>query len=132
MGGFLPRWLAGVHDVGKLSPAFACQVPALADRMHLCGLRIGSVPANRRTLPHGLPGQVALERFLRQRGWPVKIARSYSIVVGSHHGRPPSGTESDAAPFLGSLLGERTWERSREELLCHVTESVGALERLPH
>ncbi|MRH93039.1 CRISPR-associated helicase Cas3' [Nocardia sp. SYP-A9097] len=130
-GRVLLRWLAGVHDVGKLSPAFACQVPELADRMHLCGLRIGSVPANRRALPHGLAGQVALESFLGQRGWSVKVARSYSIVVGSHHGRPPSGAESDAAPFLGSLLGDGVWERSRAELLCHVTESVGALDRLP-
>lgn len=32
-------WLAGVHDVGKASPAFAVQVPTLADRMRVHGLR---------------------------------------------------------------------------------------------
>lgn len=129
-GRTLLRWLAGVHDIGKLSPAFACQVPELADRMHAHGLKFGSVPANRRALPHSLAGQVALERFLDQRGWEQKVARSYSIVVGSHHGRPPSLGESRAAPFQRALLGDGEWERCRDELLAHVAESVGAEQRL--
>ncbi|MEV6071894.1 CRISPR-associated helicase Cas3' [Nocardia sp. NPDC052001] len=130
-GRVLLRWLAGVHDVGKLSPAFACQVPVLADRMHLYGLEIRSIPANRRDLPHGLAGQVALEAFLVNHGWSPKVAQSYSIVIGGHHGRPPSSLESRAAPSLHALLGVGAWERSREELLLHITESVGALGRLP-
>src|SRR3954464_82834 len=34
----LACWLASVHDVGKLAPAFSVQVPALADRMRANGL----------------------------------------------------------------------------------------------
>lgn len=129
-GRVLLCWLAGVHDIGKLTPAFACQVADLADRMHLFGLRIGSMPANRRALPHGLAGQVALERFLHKQGWSIKVARSYSSVIGSHHGRPPTGAESDAAPHLPALLGGAEWERCREELLSYMSESVGAVDRL--
>ncbi|MGK2883386.1 MAG: HD domain-containing protein [Rhodococcus sp. (in: high G+C Gram-positive bacteria)] len=33
----LAQWLAGTHDVGKLSPAFAVQVPVLAGRMRDAG-----------------------------------------------------------------------------------------------
>lgn len=36
----LAVWLAGVHDVGKATPAFACQVDQLADVMRAQGLEI--------------------------------------------------------------------------------------------
>ncbi len=130
-GRVLVRWLAGVHDVGKLTPAFACQVPVLADVMHDKGLRMPGALANRKALPHGLAGQVELERFLRARGWGRKVARTYGVVVGSHHGVPPSRGEVQAAPSQVVLFGEdRQWSASRDELLAHVTESVGAQERL--
>lgn len=130
-GRLLLRWLAGVHDVGKLTPAFACQVPALADVMHDKGLDLRNPPANRRALPHGLAGQAELERFLLGLGWGRKVAQSYSIVVGSHHGVPPTRSESQSAPHQRALLGEGQWISSRDELMLHVTKSVGVLGRLP-
>ncbi|NNH72315.1 CRISPR-associated helicase Cas3' [Nocardia uniformis] len=129
-GRLLLRWLAGVHDIGKISRAFACQVPDLADRMHAKGLTFSGVPANRKALPHGLAGQVAVDRFLEQHGWSQPVARTYSIVVASHHGVPPTRQESRDAPRRKGLLGDGAWDRSREELLDHVTEFVGARERL--
>ena len=38
----LAVWLAAQHDIGKLSPAFAVQVPALARQMTVSGLPISS------------------------------------------------------------------------------------------
>jgi CRISPR-associated endonuclease/helicase Cas3 len=35
-------WLAGVHDIGKATPAFACQVDQLADVMREKGLEMRS------------------------------------------------------------------------------------------
>ncbi len=130
-GRVLLRWLAGVHDIGKLTPAFACQVEALAGRMHDKGLTMRNAPANRGALPHGLAGQVEVERFLTARGWSRKVAQSYSIVVGSHHGKPPTRTESRDAPTQRVLLGtDPEWARCRDELLTHVTVAVGAQDRL--
>lgn len=129
-GRVLLRWLAGVHDIGKLSVAFACQVPELADRMHLLGLTYSGVPANRRALPHGLAGEVALDSFLRQQNWDRRVASTFSVVVASHHGMPPTRQESRDARHQKDLLGKGEWARCREELLAHVTESVGARDRL--
>ncbi|MFQ6331511.1 CRISPR-associated helicase Cas3' (plasmid) [Nocardia sp. CWNU-33] len=130
-GRVLLRWLAGVHDIGKLTPAFACQVGSLAEVMHDKGLTMRSAPANRKALPHGLAGQVEVERFLIERGWGRKVAKTYSIVVGSHHGKPPTLAESHDAPRQRVLLGtDAEWARCRDELLTHVTVSVGAEERL--
>ncbi|WP_306361316.1 CRISPR-associated helicase Cas3' [Nocardia sp. CC227C] len=129
-GRILLRWLAGVHDIGKLSPAFACQVPELADVMDRHGLRMRSALSNRSALPHGLAGQVALEQFLAGYGWCAPVARTYSIVVGSHHGRPPTLRDSRTAGAQTTLLGDGLWEESRHELLAHMTETVGATGRL--
>ncbi|MFE3758036.1 CRISPR-associated helicase Cas3' [Nocardia tengchongensis] len=129
-GRVLLCWLAGVHDIGKLSPAFACQVPALAEVMHDKGLSLRHTPSNRKALPHGLAGQVALEHFLKGKGWGTKVAQTYSVVVGSHHGKPPTRAESRGAASQIALLGDGEWQRCREELLAFVTESTGAQSRL--
>ncbi|MEV0760401.1 CRISPR-associated helicase Cas3' [Nocardia sp. NPDC050435] len=129
-GRILLCWLAGIHDIGKLTPAFACQVRALAEVMHDKGLTWRHEPANRRSLPHGLAGQIELDRFLQLRGWRRKVAATYSIVVGSHHGVPPTPEEITRAPHLSSLLGTGQWARSREELLAEMTTVTGAEPRL--
>ncbi|WP_280314014.1 CRISPR-associated helicase Cas3' [Nocardia wallacei] len=129
-GRLLLRWLAGVHDIGKLTPAFACQVPALADVMHDKGLDLRSPPSNRRALPHGLAGQVAVEQFLVAQGWSRRVARTYSIVVGGHHGVPPTRAEVQVAPSQTALLGDGQWALCRVELLEFVTNAVGAQARL--
>src|SRR5262249_45367298 len=38
----LAVWLAGTHDIGKATPAFACQVEPLADAMRAVGLDMPS------------------------------------------------------------------------------------------
>lgn len=41
-------WLAAVHDIGKATPAFACQVESLSDRMRDEGLEMKPAEISRR------------------------------------------------------------------------------------
>ncbi|MCX5317821.1 CRISPR-associated endonuclease Cas3'' [Streptomyces sp. NBC_00154] len=84
----LAVWLAGVHDIGKATPAFACQVDQLADLMREQGLEMRSARAigpDRRVAPHGLAGQALLGEWLKERhGWTVKQTGQVTVVVGGH------------------------------------------------
>ncbi|MGW4371517.1 CRISPR-associated helicase Cas3' [Nocardia takedensis] len=129
-GRVLLSWLAAVHDIGKLTPAFACQVPTLVDVMHARGFPIPSALGNRKVLPHGLAGQIAVTDFLAAAGWEPSVAATYGVVVGSHHGLPPTIRETMFGADQLGLLGEGQWERSRGELLTFVTDKTGAGARL--
>src|SRR5687768_6000784 len=61
-------FLAGVHDIGKATPAFAVQVETLCAPMRACGLECGTFLdyPERRLLPHALAGHVVLNHWLRQ------------------------------------------------------------------
>ena len=89
----LAVWLAGVHDIGKATPAFACQVELLAQAMRADGLEMRSqraLGADRKLAPHGLAGQVLLGEWLEDRhGWAVSQTGQFTVAVGGHHGVPP-------------------------------------------
>lgn len=86
-------WLAGVHDIGKTTPTFACQVDDLAEVMRDQGLEMRSAAAmgpDRRLAPHGLAGQVLLGEWLEERhGWAAGRTGQFTVAVGGHHGVPP-------------------------------------------
>jgi CRISPR-associated endonuclease Cas3-HD len=62
-------WLAGVHDIGKATPAFAMQVRTLAERMRQRGLDVPPGDPERRRVPHATAGQLVLRAWLEARGW---------------------------------------------------------------
>lgn len=119
-------WLAGVHDIGKATPAFACQVDQLADLMREQGLEMRSARAlgpDRRVAPHGLAGQALLGEWLKERhGWTVKQTGQVTVVVGGHHGVPPEHGHIAALHKHGHLLrtpgpSRAAWHRVQDELL---------------
>ncbi|MEV0356899.1 CRISPR-associated helicase Cas3' [Nocardia sp. NPDC050697] len=124
------RWLAAVHDLGKLTPAFACQVRDLAETMADRGLEFPPALTNRKALPHGLAGQVALTTVLVERGWAKTAADSFGVVVGSHHGVPPTEGEASNGANQTDLLGRAEWDKSRRELLDFVTERTAGWDRV--
>ncbi|WP_316668018.1 CRISPR-associated helicase Cas3' [uncultured Propionibacterium sp.] len=125
----LASWLAGVHDVGKCTPAFSMQVPGLDDRMREAGLRHEPIDrVERRKAPHALAGQKILACWLQDaHGWEHGPAEALASVVGAHHGIPAT----DAAlttNFIGHehLLGDEAWARAQYELLELATLRTGA------
>ncbi|MGW7130063.1 CRISPR-associated helicase Cas3' [Streptomyces bobili] len=132
-------WLAGVHDIGKATPAFACQVDSLADVMRRHGLEMRSrsvMGADRRLAPHGLAGQVLLGEWLGERyGWGAKPCGQFTIAVGGHHGVPPESGQIKALYDREELLrtpgrSADVWRRVQSELLDACAEEFGVRERL--
>jgi len=133
-------FIAGIHDIGKATPAFAVQVAALRDAMVLEGLAMPmsakEIP-ERSTCPHGLAGQAITEQWLAQVfGWTPVQAASLASVIGGHHGVPPS-TENlrpvrltagagHRSWLASQLLGADLWQDVQFELLEHMGQRTGA------
>ncbi|MGA5123717.1 CRISPR-associated helicase Cas3' [Streptomyces pseudogriseolus] len=134
----LAVWLAGVHDIGKATPAFACQVDQLADAMRDRGLKMRSARAmgpDRRIAPHGLAGQVLLGEWLEERhGWVPALTGQFTVAVGGHHGVPPEHGQIKALYAHEELLrtpgaSNRVWRQVQTELLDACAERFGVVER---
>lgn len=135
----LTVWLAGVHDIGKATPAFACQVDALADVMRDEGLETRSGRAmgpDRRLAPHGLAGQVLLGEWLEEKhGWAPRQTGQFTVAVGGHHGVPPENGQIKALYEHEELLrtpgrSSGVWRRVQTELLEACAAEFGVQDRL--
>jgi CRISPR-associated endonuclease/helicase Cas3 len=94
-------FLAGCHDLGKVSPAFQFQVSEvgkalLGDNLYDLWLKMPD-----RKTPHGLVTAKTMPEFLLDSGLgshltkckASRLARRLAIIVGGHHGFFPSQTE---------------------------------------
>ncbi|MCE7081882.1 CRISPR-associated helicase Cas3' [Streptomyces sp. ST2-7A] len=134
----LTVWLATVHDIGKATPAFACQVESMADRMRARGLATPSRPElgrERRLAPHATAGHHLLAEWLtRHHGWEPDAAHAPAVVVGGHHGVPPTYhdlLELNRHPRLLRTPGaEEVWTAVQRELLDAAARDTGVEPRL--
>lgn len=125
------------HDIGKATPAFACQVEVLADQMRLAGLDMPhqrQMP-DRKLAPHGLAGQVLLQEWLVDRyGWSRSAALQFAVVAGSHHGIPPTHSNIQALNVHPDLLRthgcESVWKNVQHEILDRAAVESGVEDRL--
>lgn len=131
-GKVLVSWLAGIHDIGKVSPAFAVQVGHLAEGMRRVGLDCPVVLPNRRLAHHTLVGHHVVRQWLKERhGLPPRFAGTYADPVGAHHGLPPDERLLADIPGRGDLLGRDAWHQVRIEILDAVSQVTGAAACLP-
>ena len=105
-------FLAGSHDVGKVSPQFACQRADLAQLIRNQGLAVmrkGDY-SERSFLPHGLVSQFVLQEEVAEGHGDGSRALQWAIVLGVHHGRYP-----DAGAVYVARQQYRTQEGSRDD-----------------
>ncbi|TQM75744.1 CRISPR-associated helicase Cas3' [Thermopolyspora flexuosa] len=135
----LAVWAAMTHDIGKATPAFACQVDSLAETMRAAGLGMPFYKEfpDRRLAPHGLAGMLLLREWLIERhGWAKPAALQLAIVAGGHHGVPPTHLDIQQVTRRPELLRSpecaQSWRDVQWELLDWCAEECGVQKRLPH
>jgi len=128
-------FLAGLHDVGKATPAFAVQCPSLAQAMRDSGLDMPETKAglaDRGLVPHAMAGYHLLRRWLVGRGWMPMRATAWAVIVGAHHGAPPdSQAAQNARPEEHpGLYGTGLWSEVQDHLIQRMADRTGAAHRL--
>ncbi|WP_102126295.1 CRISPR-associated helicase/endonuclease Cas3 [Deinococcus planocerae] len=120
------RWtcaLAGLHDLGKASPAFQqlWDAGAARVRVHL------RVPTTQPAVPHGVVTQERLGGLLPLAcGWPADLARHVGDAVGCHHGR-----RADPGHLSDRDHGGAEWVGVQLELVDAVFAAFGLLDAPP-
>src|SRR2546430_2953326 len=71
---------------------------------------------------------MVLADWLGQQGWTDP--HPYAVVVGGHHGAPPSDESLRDVQVRPYLLGDQAWQQVQRELLTWMTERSGAGDRL--
>jgi len=123
-------FLAGLHDVGKATPAFAVQDEILAQRMRDHGLDMPTKVelVDRRQVYHSLAGHHLLSSWLVNRGWSKGLAGTWAVVLGGHHGVPPDpfSVTGGAPSAYPTLYGAGVWEQVQRELIDRMATRSGA------
>jgi CRISPR-associated endonuclease/helicase Cas3 len=124
------RWIAfwaGLHDLGKASPAFQLQTrdSLIEARLRRAGLSCRAADA--RANPHGTVSAQVLRGLLPQEfGLGAELASRVAIVVGGHHGTFPSSGKIQA--LSKEAVGRGAWQGARGEL----SRLLATVLELPH
>ena len=125
--------LAGLHDLGKASPAFQQKWREGQERVWAAGLTwpAGSPPTKPpKDVPHSVITHATLPELLRQSGWPGRGAMRSADAVGAHHGFRAQGKELDSA--RGKIQqGTGAWAAARQELFDTVLAVLGVADGAP-
>ncbi len=128
-------WFAAIHDIAKVTPAFAAKagavMPSVLDTMRDHGLDARQTPEDRH-VPHATAGQIVLEDWLARRypGSTKRARITYACVVGGHHGTTPSDSALEGAEARPAQLGTGCWKEVRDEILDAMATSTRAGEHL--
>ena len=108
--------LAGLHDIGKATPAFQKKAPDLYARLD-DDLHDEPTYAD----DHGIFSAVILCRWLRGKGINKQQASQLAAVIGGHHGSWISNTETNN----NKQVGNETWNKLQNQLCNTLQEVLG-------
>lgn len=122
--------LAGLHDLGKASPAFQQKWEPGKRAVWEAGLTWPaeappSAPPN--DVPHNVISQATLPALLIRSGWSPRAARRVADAVGAHHGFRAQQQDLDRAS-APTQQGAAPWTQARTELFDNVLQVLGAIE----
>ncbi len=112
-------FLAGLHDLGKASPAFQLQVERVRtkveQRLRDNGLTVSSLRTSKYT-PHGVITAATLPCILTTAfGMGSHIANRIGTVIGGHHGVFPTSSETQGVS--STSIGNQRWDHHRRALV---------------
>lgn len=122
-------WLAGAHDLGKATPAFAAQVRSLTEPMRQQGLPFSRLVEQPPRTPHAHQSHRILRAWLEARGFDRDTADSWAIVPGGHHGVEPA-RDDIAHAGAPAQAGTDRWVDVQRELADWVAENSDVLPHL--
>ena len=114
--------LAGLHDIGKATPAFQKKVPDLYARLDDDLHERASVD------DHGILSAVILRRWFIDKGLGKRQASQLAAVIGGHHGAWISSAQTSPKPRTGG----KKWQDLQNQLCDELQKVLGVAEiRLP-
>ncbi len=139
-------FMAGSHDLGKVSPAFQFQVSKVGkllagETLYDCWSSLPRERRKSRNAPHGLVTAATLPDFLMEVGvgralskrHAKRLARKFGAVVGGHHGFFPAQQEIDDLDSAIAGTDERSvWRQHSFSIFQQLQGFVGlTTEDLP-
>ena len=120
-------FLAGLHDLGKASPAFQLQAERVRtkveQRLQDNGLTVSSLQTSKYT-PHGVITAATLPPILTTAfGMGGHIANRIGTVIGGHHGVFPTSSETQGVS--STARGNQRWDHHRRALVDQLANILG-------
>lgn len=126
----IATFVAGTHDVGKISPSFACQASKLAEAMKQHGFKFPLLNRReRQSAHHSLVSATAFQVWLAKAvpGAKASKVHTLSCILGGHHGKFPTMMQLDKAkPGMRTTGLDPIWQQGREEL-CEMARQLAGL-----
>lgn len=130
-GRSLLSWLAGCHDIGKCTPAFQVQDPALSDEVRAAGLSVKARRVDSQRWRHDLAGAVHLRKIFAHRWTDADQVAWVWPIIGGHHGLFYAQGATSARPRVLAdprvlvRHGDESWDEVRTNLAEVIAIAAG-------
>ncbi len=114
-------WLAGAHDIGKLTPAFQGYDRGRYQKLTDTGLPHKWQAASAQ-IPHGISSARILKAYLDCRNWSFTDSLLIACLIGGHHGRFISAEE--CLDGSGIQTGGPQWRETQFALLDEILRAT--------